>query len=119
MDPTGPQTELLSRLLSAADMRTRVTLANLANTNTPGYKRQTVEFETLLQDAMRKGSSSTAAIQPEVRVDLESPAGPDGNNVTLEAEMIAMRENRILYETYASMLENHFSLIETAITGGT
>ncbi len=52
-------------------------------------------------------------------MDNGSPAGPDGNNVSLESEMVAMRENRILYETYASMLQNHFMLIETAITGGT
>ncbi len=64
METTGPQTELLNRLLSAADMRTRVILSNLANSNTPGYTRQTVEFETLLQEAMEERSEGIDTIQP-------------------------------------------------------
>ena len=118
MDATGPETKLLSRLLAASELRARVLNANIANSNTPGYKRQVVDFEDLLREALVKGSTASETLQPIVRADLETPARPDGNNVTLEAELNGLRENRLLYETYAAILANHFSLLDFAITGG-
>ena len=119
MDPTSPDTTLLSRLLAATEMRHRVHMSNIANSNTPGYKRQVVEFEHLLRDALAEGSSEFGTIQPEVRTDTATSARPDGNNVMLELEMNAMRENRLLYETYTVMLSGQFRLLDTAIKGGT
>ena len=40
------------------------------------------------------------------------------SNVSLELELNSMRENRLLYEAYSSMLRSHFSLLETAISEG-
>mgnify|MGYP003467611415 CR=1 FL=1 len=50
--------------------------------------------------------------------DLETPARPDANNVSLELELNATRASRPPYEPYASILPSHFSLLETAITEG-
>ena len=91
--------------------------ANIANSNTPGFVRQVVRFEELLGQELRQGGDSSE-VQPEVLRDLETPARPDGNNVSLELELNTMRENRLLYETYSSMLRAHFGLLETAITEG-
>ncbi|MEW6073133.1 MAG: flagellar basal body rod protein FlgB [Planctomycetota bacterium] len=117
MEPIGPEAQLLTRLLSAAELRMRVLSSNLANSNTPGYKRQTVEFESLLREAMGRGAPDLGAVVPRVRTDVETPCRPDGNNVTLEAELNAIRENRLLYETYAAMLSGQFSLLDLAIRG--
>ncbi len=118
MEIGGPQMKLLTRLLNASSLRGRMIQGNLANENVPGYKRQTVQFEDRLVKAMRSGSGDTSRIEPEVVVDELSPSGPDGNNVNLELEMNAMRENRLSYETYATILESHLRLLETAITEG-
>jgi flagellar basal body rod protein FlgB len=36
----------------------------------------------------------------------------------METEMNAMRENRLTYETYSTILEGHFNLIDAAIRDG-
>jgi flagellar basal-body rod protein FlgB len=106
------------RVLDAVAVRTKVILHNIANQNTPGYTRSEVKFEDHLREAVRKGPSAVQSVKPEVALDTVSPSRPDGNNVTLELELNAMRENRLLYESYASILEGHFNLMRAAITEG-
>jgi len=110
-------TDLLVRLLGACETRARVVSANIANSNTPGYVRQVVRFEELLGKELANGGDP-AHVAPEIQPDLETPARPDGNNVSLELELNAMRENRLLYESYSSILRSHFALLESAITEG-
>jgi flagellar basal-body rod protein FlgB len=109
--------DLMVRLLGACELRARVVSANIANSNTPGYVRQVVRFEELLREELR-GGGDVANLAPELSPDLETPARPDGNNVSLELELNAMRENRLLYEAYSSILRSHFSLLESAISEG-
>lgn len=111
---SGP-TDLMVRLLGACETRARVVSANIANSNTPGYVRQVVRFEELLSKQLQNGRD-LADVRPELQPDLETPARPDGNNVSLELELNSMRENRLLYEAYSSILRSHFSLLESAIT---
>jgi flagellar basal-body rod protein FlgB len=108
--------DLMVRLLGACETRARVVSSNIANSNTPGYVRQVVQFEELLRQELQNGGDLTRTA-PRVASDLETPARPDGNNVSLELELNAMRENRLLYEAYSSILRSHFSLLESAITG--
>jgi len=116
-------TDLLQRLLTATELRSRVISSNLANQSTPGYTRNEVQFEALLREAMDSRRpedlvDALADLEPEVRPDRSTAARPDGNNVTLELEMNALRENRLLYEAYAAMLRGRFQLLEAAISEG-
>ena len=115
MDVTGQQTGLLLRLMESTTLRSRVIANNVANQNTPGYTRQTVRFEERLRTALTDGGD-LEDIAPEVVDDHLTPARPDGNNVTLEVEMNAMRENRLLYETYTSILAGHFELLRASMS---
>lgn len=110
--------ELLSRLMTAASLRSEVISGNISNQNTPGYTRQVVRFEELLREGLLKDPSSAPDLRPTIGLDSGTPAGPDGNNVSLELEINSARENRLLYETYATILEGHFRTIEAAIMGG-
>ena len=110
--------DLLKRLIAAAGLRAKVTSANIANLNTPGYVRQEVKFEGLLEKAMQRGDKAVERVQPMVVEDTATPARPDGNNVTLELELNTMRENRILMETYLTIMDSQFNLLQSAITGG-
>jgi len=109
--------DLLVRLLQGTDLRAKVLASNLANQNTPAYVRRVVTFEDTLRATLNQGGD-ISRVEPKVEMDVLSPARPDGNNVTLELEMNAFRENRILYDTFVAMLRGHFSVLETAITGG-
>jgi len=115
LQPTA--TDLLVRMLGACELRARVVSANIANSNTPGYVRRVVRFEELLRRELLQGGDP-ARVLPQTSADLSAPARPDGNNVNLELELNAMRENRLLYESYSSILRSHFELLETAIASG-
>jgi len=111
------QQDLLVRLLQATELRARVLSGNIANQNTPAYTRRVVSFEDMVREVLESGKDPLK-VQPQVEIDTLSPARPDGNNVSLELELNAMRENRILYETYIAMLRGHFAMLEAAITEG-
>jgi flagellar basal-body rod protein FlgB len=106
------------KLLQASGMRSHAIADNLANQNTPGYRRKVVQFESLLEGAIRTGNSDPAAIEPRVVEDFATPTRIDGNNVNLELESSAARENRVLTETYLTLLQAHYSMLSTAIGGG-
>lgn len=113
---TSLDTGLLERLLAATELRAKVIASNIANQNTPGYVRQEVHFEDRLREAVHGPAADLGRVEPEVVEDRLSPASPDGNNVSLETEMTSMRENQLLFETYAAMLEARFELMRLAIT---
>ncbi|MCY3001311.1 MAG: flagellar basal body rod protein FlgB [Planctomycetota bacterium] len=116
----GGNVDLLMRLMSASTERARVSSSNIANASTPGYRRQIVQFENVLRDKISQGATleDLSGIQPSVVEDTISPGKPDGNNVNLELEINTERQNRLLYETYAALLQSHFDMIETSIQAG-
>ena len=114
----GVENELLVKLMSASSKRAEVIANNIANQNTPGFKRQTLEFEKLLSTAMDGDTRRLMDIEPSLTVDKESPSGADGNNVNIELEMNSMRQNRLLYETYASILSSRFEVLRASIENG-
>jgi len=121
MDPIDdPSSRLLGALLDAAALRARVLAGNIANQNTPGYTRQVVRFEELLRSAVQRGrgSDELARVQPSVEKDTQTPARADGNNVELELELSAARENRLLYEMYTAIRSSRTELIRSAIESG-
>ncbi len=115
MDIAGDNGRLLLRLMSAATLRAEVTANNLANQNTPGFKRQTVAFEDLLLDKLQKGESDLGAVEPGIFTDTLSPSNADGNNVTMELEQNTMTQNRVMFETYATILAGQLELVRAAI----
>jgi len=118
MEATGTNLDLLFRMMSASTERARVIASNIANENTPGYRRQVLRFEDLLRDASKQGRTDLERISATVEEDTLTPARPDGNNVTLELELNASRQNRLLYETYASIMQTHFELLRAGIESG-
>jgi len=121
--------DLLARLLSAASLRAEVIANNIANQNTPGFRRQTVRFEELLRGALAGPTSAAgeahasaarrlAALEPRIEEDRLTPPRADGNNVTLELEMNALRQNQLLYEAYAAVLATRFEVLRASVESG-
>ncbi|MFT5058603.1 MAG: flagellar basal-body rod protein FlgB [Planctomycetota bacterium] len=117
MDITGNQGRLLMRLLSAASERSKVISGNIANQNVPGFKRSNFEFESLLTKELNSMKPDLSNVQPKTVVDLVSKAGANGNNVTMEEERNAMRENLLRYEMYTAIAKGRSQLIYRAING--
>lgn len=117
MDLLGPPAQLLLRLLSSTQERARVVAGNIANQNTPGYKRREHRFEELLANEMDKSHPNLTGIHAETVVDELSPARGDGNNVVLEDELGAIQESVLRYDLYAAMLRGRAAIVSSAIHG--
>ncbi len=117
MDLGGPNGKLLLNLMSATSLRARVIAGNVSNQNTPGFQRRRVAFEETLMRAVERGKTDLTQIAPEVVVDQEAPQRADGNSVNMEDEVVAMRQNRILYEIYASIMSGRGRILRSAIHG--
>jgi flagellar basal-body rod protein FlgB len=118
MDAMFHDGDLLVRLLSASTERSRVIADNIANQNTPGFTRKVLRFEELLTAALESGRTDLTGIEPVLSDDRLTPARPDGNNVNVELEMGALRQNRLLYEAYAAILGTRFELLRSSIESG-
>lgn len=107
---------ILERSLEASSLRQRVLAHNIANVNTPGFKRSRVEFETKLADALQTNQPEAAV--PEVVQEIHSLARPDGNNVDIELEMAQLAENQIWQAALVRQLSDHFARLRTVVYDG-
>lgn len=118
MSVTPSQFELLSGLLDTASLRHQVIAHNVANVNTPGYRRLEVDFESTLRRHLETGDASGAR-PPEPQV-VEGPSWgerEDGNNVDIDMEIGQLNKNTMLYNVYSQILATRMSTMRSAITG--
>ncbi len=114
----------IERGLDAAWLRNDVIAQNIANVDTPGYKRKVVQFEEFLDSEMKTGqisSGKTKLSSDGIRIS-EDPAKSsyrsDGNNVDIEHEMALMAANSIRYNTLIQKMNGDFQKLKTVIRGG-
>ncbi|MHB0885368.1 MAG: flagellar basal body rod protein FlgB [Bacillota bacterium] len=111
--------QYLERGLDATSLRNAVLANNLANVDTPGFKRSDVSFEGLLAEETRKaGKTGTQEWKPQVVVDTNTSMRQDGNNVDVDAEMTNLAENSIYYDALVKQLTSQFAMLRSAITEG-
>lgn len=110
--------------LGALSLRHRVIANNIANSNTPGFKKSEVSFARELAAFLEAGGGGAgggaggARFQPRVlRVDTTAQR-VDGNNVDVEEEMAKLAENTLLYQAVSRRLSGKISLLRLAITEG-
>lgn len=109
MNPTGSGIDPLAQLMTTASLRHRVIAHNVANVNTPGYRRLEVAFGRELERA-------TAAGRPAVVV-ADGPERVDGNTVDIDREMNDLGKNALIYQAAAQVVTNRLGLLRAAITG--
>jgi len=92
---------------------------NIANVNTPGYKRKDVLFEAQLEEALETSSTGSRlpALKPQVVRDTATTLRTDGNNVDIEREAVALAENSIRYEAVTEYVAGFFSNLKQIING--
>lgn len=115
MTPSSYGIDTLSRVLDASALRHKVIAQNVANVNTPGYRRLAVEFEDQLAKAIG-GPDGGAGVRPKV-VEVDGPERVDGNNVDLDREMGDLTKNGLLYQAAAQILASRMASMRSAITG--
>lgn len=107
---------LLEAGMRAEGLRERAIAGNIANLETPGYRRLDVRFEDLLAKALgSSGPVDLEAVQPELCQPGSTPVKSNGNDVSMEAEIGEMLKNTARQTTYVRLLRKKFAQIETAV----
>ena len=105
----------LERAIQGSALRHEALAENLANVNTPGYRRQDVDFKAALQAAMPGGPAALEAVPLEPQVDGAAPVRVDGNSVDVDVEAANLAQNALEYEALAQVLRVRGDIIEIAM----
>lgn len=107
--------------LDASNLKHGAITSNLANVETPGYRRVdlTPSFKASLMQAMQNGNrAQLASIKPQVAVDQSAVSkNKDGNTVDLEQEMVALNQNALNHKLQAQLVSGTLAKLRLAITG--
>lgn len=109
------------RLLDVTALRHEAIAGNLANLETPNYKRLDVSrgFETELQQAIGTGDTRRVkGMMPQLGVDESAVATRrDGNTVDLEKELVHLNRNGVEHAVETHVITGALLKLRLAITG--
>ncbi|WP_061213826.1 flagellar basal body rod protein FlgB [Syntrophomonas wolfei] len=124
---------LLNQAMDVGTLRNDVIADNIANVDTPGFKRREVIFEEKMKKALEgttvqlglnltnsrhiQMEGSIPDLEPEVRVLEDLTFRNDENNVDIDNEMAKMKKNSINYDAVSRSMSNEIRLLRMAITG--
>lgn len=114
---------VLDKAADASWMRQEAISNNIANVNTPGYKRQDVAFEDILQEAISNSRyrSTDEKVANLSKADLRIRSYTDssgfsyrldGNNVDIDTENAALARNQLKYNALVDSINHEFSMIK-------
>jgi flagellar basal-body rod protein FlgB len=114
--------QVACKLLDAATLRHEAIAANVANAETPGYRRIDVSpsFATELQASIARGDlpQTATTLQPTLETDAHARSvRPDGNSVDIEHELLEMNRNSAEQEYLAQVVTYNLKQLKMAITG--
>lgn len=134
----GASFQRLESAINAASMRQRVLANNIANVDTPYYKRSDVAFEEMLTQAIGNqdgsqgalpgrvtnakhipinGSSAAVAPNPTVVTEQSTSINNNRNNVDIDKEMSLMAENQLRYNLFIQQVNHDVKMMRTGIEG--
>ena len=117
---------VLAKAADAAYTRNDILANNIANDSTPNYKRQDVQFESLLQASLAGGgklddkveqlNQNLGDLEGFVYTDHSSLSYRlDGNNVDIDQEEAYLAENQIRYQALIDQMNQEFSRYDVVL----
>ena len=117
---------VLDRAADASWTRETVIGNNIANVDTPGYKRQDLAFEDVLKrelksskyDTLQKAVDNVSLNKLEGRTYTDYASYSyrlDGNNVDIDTENVELASEQLRYQTLTSAVSNEFTRMNTAM----
>ena len=107
----------LEQALAGAAQRQRALANNIANVNTPGYKRMDVDFHSALQKAFDSGNPESAVsnLTFDTQTDSSTSTSADGNNVDMDTEMASLSENSLEYQSLVTVARSRLQMLQIAM----
>ena len=124
---------ILKKALDGAMLRHEAIAHNIANVDTPGFKRSDVSFKEQLRAAqkqsaipqvvkthpkhLRVGQLTLNEVKPRKYVEKNTTVRNDKNNVDIDREMAELSENAIYYNVLSRLISAQYSGLESVIRG--
>jgi flagellar basal-body rod protein FlgB len=107
---------VLQTAIEGANLRQKVIANNIANVETPGYRRRESLFEMIMADAIEDGNAADLhENEAWVFTPRTTPVGEGGNDVQLDSEVGDLVHNSLMYKTYVRLLGRTYRQMDMAI----
>lgn len=126
--------DYLQRGLQAATLRHEVISDNIANVNTPRFKKSNVVFEELLAKELEPEPTDKLVLvrthdrhmpvpthgkaEAVIQLENDDTMRVDGNNVDVDAEMASLAKNQLYYNALATQLKTYVRGMKDVISSG-
>ena len=117
---------VMGKAADAAWQRNEIIANNIANVDTPNYKRQDINFEAQLRRALgesryetvdaKVAHITTSELKPRVYTDAANFSyRVDGNNVDIDTENVELASNQIKYTGLVTSINHEFSNLKMVL----
>ena len=118
--------DVLTKAADSSWTREALIANNIANVDTVGYKRQDIDFQSVLSNELgnckhksldgKIGALDVKELNPQVYTDSSNYSYRlDGNNVDIDTENVELASEQIRYEALATSLNSEFSRMRTSL----
>ena len=115
MDVTTPLADQLTRYMDLAAAQLKATATNMANVDTPGFRTVGFDFEAEMRRALHGQSMPEESAAPQLQQVDGLLARPDGNNVSMDREGLAMAEAQLKFRTGVELAKREYTRVMDAI----
>lgn len=118
---------LFTKAADASWKRETVISNNIANVNTPGYKRKDLNFQGVLTEELGRCKHESldskvsdvdlSRLDPQIYVDSANYSyRMDGNNVDIDTENVELASEQIRYEGLTDCINSEFERMKAVIS---
>jgi len=109
------QSDQLAHYLDLATSEAKLTAANMANIDTPGYRAMGMDFEAEMREAIDSEDMGRPTRQVKLKPVDGLIARPDGNNVSMDREGLNLAEAQLKFKTGVALLHLEYQRVLNAI----
>ena len=108
--------DLIEAGIRAESLRQKAISNNMANLETPGYRRIDVKFEELLAKCLDSpDTANPGRIKPQIYRPEQTTVKPNGNDVDYENEVGHMIKNSLRHKAFIRLLDKKYKQIALAV----
>jgi len=105
----------IARYLDLATSEAKLTAANMANVDTPGYRAVGIDFEAEMREAINCVDQGKGARPVRLKAVDGLIARPDGNNVSMDREGLNLSEAQLKFKAGVALLRQEYQRVMDAI----